>query len=323
MNHRRELLLALLGTPVGLARAQAVKPGARLMRAGILRTTGPDRSLLLFVETMRELGWAESRDIVYDGVHAEGDETRLPALAAALVARKPDVIFVQNNAGLRAVLASTRTIPIVFASVSLPVENGFIKSLRQPGGNVTGVASIGNELGGRRMQLLRRVMPDARRVAVLYSPLHPSSRNERMLIEQAAGTGVHLTWLIVNEAEDLQAGLAKAAGRIEALLITQIPLFSRERKRILGFAAAHRIPVIAATEGFVEDGALLAYTTSFAEHTRRSAHLVDKILRGANPADIPVEQPTTFELTLNLKTAKALGITIPHAVRVQASRVIE
>ena len=325
MSHRREFLLVLLGMPVALARAQPVDP-VRPMRVALIRTPDAKQARSnesIFVDTLRDLGWIEGRNIVFDRAYANGDETRLPALAAAAVARKPDVIYVQNNPELRAVLASTRAIPVVFSSVSLPVENGFVKSLRRPGGSVTGVASMGYELGGRRMQLLKRVLPHVKVVGVLHSPGHLSSRNERQLIEQAAGRNAQLTWLVANEVGDIDAALAAAAGRVEALLVTTIPIFIRERGRILTFAAGHRLPVIGPAALFAEEGALVSYSVMAGEQVRRAAYLADKILRGASPGAIPVEQPTKFELVVNLKVAKALGVAIPHAVLVQASRVIE
>lgn len=327
MNLRRKIVLAFVAAPVAFARAQPAKPPAKPMRVGLLRVgpapTNPGALHKILVETLRELGWVEGRNIVYDAVYADADEARLSEAAAMLVARRPDVIYVSNGPTARAAFGATRSIPIVFSSVPEPVQVGLVKSLAQPGGNVTGVATFGGELGARRMQLLKEALPRISRVGVLVTPSATTS-NEQSFIERAAGAGVKVFAATVkapSEFHDVFAALA--ANKAEALLVTQSALFNRERKAILQLAAKHRIPVVGFRSQQVDEGALMSYNSSLADHTRRAAHLVDKVLRGAKPADIPVEQPTQFELVINLKTAKALGITIPQSVLLQASRVIE
>lgn len=296
------------------------------MRVGLLRL-GTEQSATrappkILIETLRELGWVEGRNVVYDAAYA-ADGAGLSEAAAALAARRPDVIYASNGPTARAVFGSTRTIPIVFSSVPDPVQVGLVKSLAQPGGNVTGVATFGGELGARRMQLLKEVLPRISRVSVLVSP-STTIADEQKFIERAAGAGVKVSSASVNTAADLPGAFsAMAKSKPEALLIAQTALFMSERKRILELAARYRIPVIGFRSEQVEDGALMSYNSSLADHTRRAAHLIDKVLRGTKPADIPVEQPSTFELVVNLKTAKTLGITIPQSVLLQASRVIE
>jgi len=326
MNRRRDFLLALAASPVALASAQSAKPPAKTMRVGIVRVGALSQMAPLhkvLVDTLRDLGWVEGRTVVYDIAHAGGDEARLAEAATALVARRPDVIYGSNGPTARAAAGATRTIPIVFSSVPEPVKVGLVKSLSQPSGNVTGVATFGGELGARRMQLLREVMPKIGRLGVLVSS-SVTIADEQGLIEKAAGPAVKVTSVAMNNPAELHSAFtALLENKAEALLLTQTALFMSERKRILELAGRHRIPVIGYRSEQVEDGALMSYNSSLADHTKRAAHLIDKVLRGAKPADIPVEQPTQFELVINLRTAKALGITIPQSVLLQATRVIE
>jgi putative ABC transport system substrate-binding protein len=198
-----------------------------------------------------------------------------------------------------------------------------VKSLARPGSNATGVANIGYELGGKRMQLLKEVLPKISRVGVLVTPARSSSL-ELKQIEQAAGAGVKVVPAMLKEARELDAALGLLGeSRVEAVLTTQISVFSRERRRIMEFASARGIPLIAHVPSMADDGSLMAYASIFSERIDRSAHIVNRILRGAKPADIPVEQPTKFELVVNLKAARALGIKMPEKLLLRADRVIE
>ena len=327
--NRRVFLVAVAALPalawIDPARAQSAKaPGGKVMRVGILRHSGTPSLHTVFVDTLRELGWIEGRNVVYDIASTDGDDKRLPEVAAALVARRPDVIYASNNPLVLAALGQTRTIPIVFAAVFDPVGAGFVKSLRMPGGNVTGVANIAvEELAGRRLQLLKEVLPKTTHVGVLMAGGRSSS-SEYKVIEQAAGRGVRISPAVVKDPADVQAVFsALLEKKPEALLLTQTPLFMAERKRILELAARHRLPVVAPRSEQADEGALMSYNSNLVDHARRAAYLADKILRGTKPGDIPVEHPTNFELVINLRTAKALGITIPQSVLLQASRVIE
>lgn len=327
---RRDFLLAAAAWPalgwMGVARAQPAKSADKLARVGILSTADPKRahaSNRLFAETMRELGWVERRNIVYDYVYADGHEARLPAAAAELVSRKPDVIKVANTAEVGAVLAAAPSIPLIFTGVNHPVASGLVKSLGRPGGNVTGIANIGPELGPRRLQLARQAIPNLNRVGLLVSPRLAPMQVERTLIEKAAGSQLTIIPAVANEPAEFESAFATfAKARVQAVLTTHIELYAREHKRIIDLGAKYRLPVIAHRSELAENGAFMSYSSLRSEQIRRAAHLVDKVLKGTKPADIPVEQPTKFELVVNLKTAKALGITIPQSVLLQAERVI-
>jgi putative ABC transport system substrate-binding protein len=210
-------------------------------------------------------------------------------------------------------------------SVGDPVERGYVQSLARPGGNVTGITNFGTELGPKRLQLLKQALPKTARVGVLIQPLTPTGLKELKLIEEASlPLGVSVTPAMVKHASEIDAAFVSLAkSRVEAVLTTHNELFLTERNRILDLAAKQRIPVIAHRSEMADDGALLSYSSILADQIRRAAHLVDKILKGTKPADISVERPTKFELTVNLKTSKALGITIPQSILVRADKVIE
>jgi putative ABC transport system substrate-binding protein len=308
-----------------LALAQTTKDLGKQMRVGIL-TTGTGLALRqTLVEALRELGWVEGRNIAYEGVNAGGDPKRLPEAAAALVAKGPDVIYVTANPEVLALLAVTRTIPIVSAALVDPVEIGLIKSLARPGGNLTGVATLGAETTAKRMEITKDLLPQLRRVGFLMTSTALSAVALKR-IERTAGPGIKVISAIANEPAELEAAFTfLTENRIEALLLAQVGWTqgTKNRKRIIDFALNKRIPLIAHRSVLTDDGALLSYNSSLEDQRRRAAHLADKILKGAKPADIPVEQPTIFELVINMKIAKALGITIPPMVMVQATRVIE
>jgi len=324
---RRQFLVALTALHPIVARAQPARSAGKPARVGILYTADAKveraRNKVL-VDTMRELGWVEGRNIVYDRATADGDYARLPALAARLVAGKPDLIYVAASQEVRAALAATRTIPIIFSATNDPVASGLVRSLARPGGNVTGVANIGPELGPKRLQLIREAMPKVNRVGLLISPAMAPLQIERKLIDEAAGGHLKIVPAIINEVGDLEAAFKMLVdSRVEAVLTTHIALFFRLRKNIFDIAGRYRLPVVGHRSLFAEDGALMTYSSNLNEQIRRSAYLVDKVLRGTKPADIAVEQPTKFELVINLKIAKALGITIPEKLLLRADRVIE
>lgn len=315
-----------------LARGQTTRLDAKPVRVGLLRTGSAgahDASAKLFIATLRERGWSEGRNVFFDYAYAERDQARLPQAAAELLARRPDLIYAQTGPEAVAAFGLTRSIPIVFAAAVDPVELGLVKSLAQPSGNVTGVATLGWQLGGKRMQLLKDAMPKITRVGVLASGRDSgreagNSNREQKLIQQAAGTGAKTIVAKAKTAEDLDAAFALlAANRAEALLVTHNVLFFIMRKSILELAARHRIPVVGHRSQLADDGALMTYSSSLNDQIRRAAQLVDKVLRGAKPPEIPVEYPTEFELVVNLKTARALGMAMPQSILLQASRVIE
>ena len=331
MNNRRRLLIAIGGVSVGFAHAQPAERAGKVMRVGILsvgtRAIAEGGNNRTFVDAMLQLGWVEGRNITYDVVYADSDVTRLLPLATELVARAPDLIWVVTTQSTLAAFASTRTIPIVFAGSSDIVERGLAKTMAHPGGNVTGVQNINTELAGKRLQLLKQALPKIARVGVLVYPgPDTSGPRELKMIEKAAATlGVSVIPAMTKEVGDFDAAIASLVkNRGEAVLVTSSALFQSQRKRILEPAAARRLPVVGFRSEFAEDGALMSYSALLSDQVRRSAQMVDMILKGTKqPADIPVEQPTKFELVLNLKTAKALSITLPAEILLQANRVIE
>ena len=331
MNNRRKLVVALGALSVGLARAQPSERAGKTMRVGILNTgtraafeVGTGK---IFFPAMRELGWVEGRNILYDSVFADNDESRLPTLATALVARAPDLIWVGPLQAALAAFTSTRTIPIVFfSSSSNVVERGLVKTLARPSGNVTGVQSLGWELGGKRLQLLKQALPKIIRAGVLVDPRpdHISTLEFKVIEKAAATLGLTAIPATAKRAVEFDAAIASLVeNRVEALLVTTGTFLQDQRKRILELAASRRLPVVGFRSEFADDGALMSYSPLLSDQVRRSAQIADKILKGAKPADIPVEQPTKFELVVNAKTAKTLSLTIPSEILLQANRVIE
>lgn len=329
MNNRRKLIVALGASALTSPFASFAQQQGKPVRVGILASSTQSANQVFenpFVDTMRELGWVEGHNIAYERFYADDDAARLATLAAALAARDLALIYSPNAPPTLAAVAKTRTIPIVFSAVADPVDQGLIKSLAHPGGNVTGVASISWEPGGKRLQLLKQALPKITRVGVLINPSYPNSSRELKLIEQAAATlGVKAIPVVVTQAQELDAAFAALSkNRAEALLTVHVAFFVISvRKRILELAARQRLPVVGPRSEFAEDGALMSYGSILTEQVRRAAHLADKILKGVKPSDIPVEQPTKFELVVNMKTAKSLGIKIPSVIMLQVTRVIE
>ena len=330
---RRQFLAGLAALPLTSARAQAPVRGGKLPRVGIYLTSPPEamkRYVNVFVEGMRELGWIEGNNVVYERAYATtnlvspNDDEKIIALAKTLVDRKPDVIWLASSSNAQAVLKVTRTIPVVGSAVSEVVERGLAKSMSRPGGNFTGISNFAWELGVKRFEFLRDMMPKLTRVGLLMQPSNPNCVRELKAIEAAAApVGVTVIRAVMERADDVDDAFAHLAkNRAEAVLIAHAPIFQNYRKAILRRAADQGIPAVGHRTFFAEDGALLAYSTILEEQMRRSAHLVDKILKGTHPGEIPVEQPTKFELVINRRAAKRLGLTIPESLLVQA-RIIE
>ena len=279
-----------------------------------------------FLQGLRELGWVEGKTILIEYRWAEGRSDRLPDLAAELVRLKVDVIFAPNTAGAVAAKNATGAIPIVMASGYDPVELGLVASLARPGGNVTGLSfSVGSDIVGKFLELLKETVPKVRRVAVLSTPTNPS---HALAIENAIvaarAMGVQLQLLEARGPDQFDnAFAAMARERAEALLVMLDPFFSFHRSRLSALAAKSRIPAMYGSREYPEAGGLMSYGANFRHNFHRSATYVDKILRGAKPADLPIEQPVKFELVINLKTAKLLGLTIPPSLLLRADQVIE
>jgi putative ABC transport system substrate-binding protein len=270
---------------------------------------------------MHELGWVEGQNIIVERRFAEGHDERLPVLAAELVQLKVDLIVASGPRETRAAKAATDTIPIVFAGAGDPVAFGFVASLAHPGGNVTGLSIVSPELSRKRLELLKEAVPGGSRVAVL------TNANVNYLLAEmtpaAESLGVTLYPCDAPAADELdRAFAAMRTARVDALLVLSAPLFNEQARRIVELAATARLPTLYPFRAYVDAGGLMSYGPNFSHRWRRVASYVDKILKGTNPADLPVEQPMEFELVINLKTAQALGITIPPLLLFQATEVI-
>jgi putative tryptophan/tyrosine transport system substrate-binding protein len=270
------------------------------------------------------LGWVEGHNIAIDVRSPEDDPARLPALAAELVQRKVDVIVTMGIPATQAAKEATATIPIVAAAVGDPVGAGLVASLARPGGNITGLSFFTTETAGKRVELLKEVVPNPSRVAVLWNPTNRSKQLEWRETQVAArALGLTLQSVEVQGPDEFDHAFAAITGeRPDALVTLSDPLTNTHRKRIVDFAATSRLPAVYTFRSYADDGGLLAYGPHLPALFRRAAVYVDKILKGAEPADLPVEQPTTFELVINLKTAQALGLTLPPTLLFQADEVI-
>jgi putative ABC transport system substrate-binding protein len=319
--------LTLLAAPLG---AEAQQP-AKVARIGYLTLNLAANPHLreAFLQGLRDLGYVESRNVVIEYGDAEGKRERLPALAAELVALKVDVIVTAS--GTVAALAAkqaTRTLPIVFASVGDPVASGVVTSLARPGGNVTGLSNLNPEVVGKRLELLTQAVPGVSRVAVLRLPGALGERTERDMLTgaevAARALGVRLQFVEARGPADFDRAFSDMTrARAGALTVLPSNMFLREHRRLVDLAAKNRLPAVYLWSEFVDAGGLMSYGANLADLNRRAATYVDKILKGAKPGDLPVEQPTKFELVINLKTAKALGLTIPQSVLGRADKVIQ
>jgi putative ABC transport system substrate-binding protein len=315
-------LLFALGAP---AQAQQPKkvPQVGILLAGALSSSVSQ--IDAFRQGLRDHGYVEGQTVAVQYRSAEGSFGRLPDLAAELVRLRVDVIFAAAAPSIEAASRATNTIPIVFEMLADPVSAGFVRSLAHPGGNLTGVAGLAPELSGKRLELLKLIVPRLQRVAILGNPGNPNFRTLLTATETAAsGLGLQLQVLEVDEPAKLQnAFAAMNKARAECLAVIPDPMLVAKQKRIIDLAAKNKLPVIYGTSGAVEVGGLIAYAPSQSEMFKRAAYYVDKILKGAKPADLPVEQPTKFELVINLKAAKQIGLTIPPNVLARADRVIK
>jgi len=277
-----------------------------------------------FRQGLRELGYVEGKNIVIEWRFAEGKRDRYPALTAELVRLKVDVIVTGGSGPTRAAKEATATIPIVMAQDPDPVGNGFVASLARPGGNITGLSNFGPELSGKRLELLKEVVPRLTRVAVFGTSTFLGNAQILRETELAAGAlRVQLQYLDVLDPKDIETAFRAASkGRAEAVLVLAGPVFLSQRTQLANLAVKSRLPAIYYATEFVEDGGLMTYGANRSDLYRRAATYVDKILKGAKPADLPVEQPTKFELVINLKAAKQIGLTIPPNVLARADKVI-
>ena len=277
-----------------------------------------------FRQGLRDAGYVEGRDVMIEWRSADGDYARLPALAADLVQRKVDVIFADTTLATRAVMHATSTIPIVFALPADPVGSGLVASLARPGENVTGLSTVLTDLAAKQLQLLKQAIPRLTRVAVLSDPdqvWHAKAIKELKAV--AASLSIQLSFVGARTPADFgPAFSAISKAHAKALYLPDSPLFVAHRTTLLKLASKARLPGIYSERRWVDEGGLMSYGANYADQLRRAAGYVDKILKGAKPADLPIEEPTRIELVVNLKTAKALGITIPQSILARADEVI-
>jgi len=276
-----------------------------------------------FQHGLLDLGYKEGRDVVVEWV-AEKDYARVPSVVAAVVQTKPEVIVIDGTVPVLAAKQATTSIPIVIAVAADPLGSGLVDSLARPGGNITGLSMMMVEISSKRLQLLKEAIPGLRRLGVLWDPSLPwHSKAVEALAAPAKSMGVELTIVSAHQPAELDRAFSRLQrGHPQALYVLESALFFTRPEEILGFATKMKIPVMCSWRGWVQDGALLSYSADFAEMFRRSAWYVDKILKGAKPADLPLEQPTKFELLVNLRTAKALSLAIPNSLLLQADEVI-
>jgi len=328
MTRRRELLIAwgatLCAPRIALGQASAKVYRIAILQAGA-RDVNDRLSVVPFKSGLAALGYVEGRNLVIEIRYADGKLERLPALAAELIATKPDLIFAPPAPATTAVKALTSTIPIVYCYVSDPVALGFAKSLAQPGGNLTGLSNYSHAIASKRVELLSEIVPRLARLSVWYSPDAVNDPIELREVESAAARlGIQVLELKARNAQDYdQAAAASRKWNAESIYVTSNPTNFANRKQIIALVAGLKRAATYPTTIFVEDGGLMTYTVNFPDLSRRAAAYVDRILRGAKPGDLPVEQPSNFELVINLRTAKALGVKIPTGLLQRADQVIE
>jgi putative ABC transport system substrate-binding protein len=323
---RREFITLLGGTAAAWPLAAREQQPAKLPTIGYLGSATPvtqGRWLTAFVQRLSELGWNESRTVAIEVRWAEGRNERFAEIAAEFVALKVNVIVTPGGPVL-AVKQATSTIPIVFTSALDPVASGYVASLARPGGNVTGLSLQSTDTVGKRLGFLREVVPDLRRLAIMTNAGNPGNVLEmREAQGEAHKLGIEVTTSKIRRAEDIALAFDALKDKAQALYVVSSPLTTTYRVRINTLVLGRRLPVIYGDREFVEVGGLISYGPDFASMYRHAADYVDKILRGAKPGDLPVEQPTKFELTINLTTAKTLGLTIPNNLPALANEVIE
>jgi len=320
------LAVAVLVVPLaGEAQQAASLPRIGFLAPASLSDPRVPRYVQAFRQGLRELGYVEGQNIAIEFRWAEGQYDRLPGLAAELVRLKVNLIVAGGPPAIRAAKHATETIPIVMASVGDPVATGFVASLARPGGNITGISNMLPELVGKQLELLKEVVPKVSRVALLGNPANPGNAPQLRHAQDAArALGVRLQPLEARDTSEIDSAFAAiTTERAGAVIVLSDTVLLDHRTRIADHAARRRLPTVFGLSEFAEAGGLLAYGPSLADGYRRAATYVDKILKGAKAADLPVEQPRTFELVINLKTAKALGLTIPQALLLRADRVIQ
>jgi putative ABC transport system substrate-binding protein len=329
MMDRRAFIGTLTGGLLAAPLAAEAQQTAKIARIGWLGdrpAAGP--RLEGFFKGLRDLDYVEGRNLMIEYRYAEGKPERYPALAAELVALKVDVIVSANTLGTLAAKQATKTIPIVFVGAADPVQSGLVTSLARPGGNATGLSALSPELVGKCLELLAQAVPGVSRVAVLWQPGAQGERTDKDMLKgadvAARALGMRLQFVEARGPTEFDRAFSDMTrARADALTVLGSAMFNNERRRLVDLAAKKRLPAVYSGRASVDAGGLMSYGPNIADLWRRAATYVDKILKGAKPGDLPIEQPTKFELVINLKTAKALGLTIPPGVFAIADEVIE
>jgi putative tryptophan/tyrosine transport system substrate-binding protein len=327
---RRQLMqsaaVAGLGLLAGCGRLPGqAPPPARVSRIGMLAAGNLGNEYSAFEQGLRELGYVQGHNIIIERRHAEAQAARLPELVAELIHLPVDLIVVAGTLATRAAQDATDTIPIVMANANEPVRQGLVASLARPGGNLTGVSQVNVQLTGKHLELLKETVPGLAQVAFLWNPATPDRAYELQETEAAAqALGLHVHPLEARTPEELEGAFAAAAtGRPDALLLQNSGLISVHLARIVELTARTSLPTLSGFPEFAAAGGLMGHGPNRADQFRRAAYFVDRILKGAKPADLPVEQPMRFDFAINLRTAQTLGLTIPHHVLLQATEVLQ
>jgi ABC-type uncharacterized transport system substrate-binding protein len=328
---RREFITLLGGAAAAWPLAARAQQGERMRRIGML-TGGPrpddqdaQANIAAFLEGLKQLGWVDGRNVRIDYRWGLGQADTIRRQAAELVALAPDVVLSSGAASLAQLMQATHTVPIVFVNVSDPVGGGFVDSLSRPGGNATGFMQFEYDLSGKWLELLKQIAPNVTHAAVLRDPALPSGIGQFAVIQSVApSVGVEVRPVSVRDAAEIERAIAAfARSPNSGLIVTSSALTVRHRELIIALAARHKLPAVYYRRYFVATGGLISYGYDIVDQFRRAAGYVDRILKGAKPADLPVQAPTKYELTINLKTAKALGIEIPSTLLARADEVIE
>ena len=325
---KRREFMAVVGGAAAWSVAARAQQARKVWRIGSLSLASPSTqndNLKAFMQVLNDLGYIDGRNIQFERRVAHGNLDRLPALAAELVGTNVDLILAESSFAVEAARAATKTIPIVMTGVGNPVGSGFVKSISQPGGNITGLTNDSIEVSSKYLEYLHAAIPDLMRVGVLINPRHPNHPTVlKQILATAQAIGASVSTIELGSVSDIDAALRSVQqDRLDALIVPPDPMFSLIYRQIAEFAISNRLPTMFGQRRGVEAGGLMGYEPNLTDMYKRAAALVDKILKGANPADLPVEFPTRFQFIINLKTAKALRLSVPPALLSSADELIE